>query len=102
MRRLVGASLSLWLSLGLVGTPPPFVRVLVGALLPVAVPVLFAPVLRALSREVAVLPPALFNQGHPYCLLLGTRVPLVRRPAGVLLPFAPLILLAHLLCSLFV
>ena len=72
VRRLVGASLSLWVSLGLVGAPPPFVRLLVDAPLPVVVPLLFAPVLRA-SRKVAVLPPAVFVLGLPYCLLLGLR-----------------------------
>ena len=42
---------------------------LVGALLPIAMPLLFAPVLRVLSREVAMLPLARFVLGLPCCLL---------------------------------
>ena len=71
MCRLVGASPSLRLLPGLVGAPPPFVCLLVTAPLPVAVPLLFALVLPALSREVVVLPPARFVFELPYGLLLG-------------------------------
>ena len=71
VRRLWGASLLLWLLPGLVGAPSPFVHLLVGAPLPIAVPLLCTPVLRALSREVAVVPPARFVLGLPCCLLLG-------------------------------
>ena len=71
--RLVGASLSLWVLPRLVGAPPPFVCLLVGAPLPVAVPLSFAPVLRALSRGVVVLPLARFVLGLRYCLGLVLR-----------------------------
>ena len=65
----------LWLLPGPVGATPPPARLLVlllmGALQPVAVPLLFAPVLRALSCEDVVLPLAPFVLGLPCCLLLG-------------------------------
>ena len=89
------------------GSPLSFVRLLVGAMLPVAAPLLFAHVICALSGEIALLPPARFVLGLPCCLLMGVRgllcpLSLVRRPAGVVLPFAPPLLLARLLCVLFI
>ena len=44
---------------GPVGAPPPFVRLLVGSLLPVAPPLSVAPLLCVLSLDVAMVPPAL-------------------------------------------
>ena len=73
VRPIVSASLSWWFSHGLVGACSPFVCMRVGAPLPVVVPLLFAPVLRALSREVVVPPPAQLDLGLPCCFLLGVR-----------------------------
>ena len=56
---------------GPVGPPPPFVRLLVGALLPVAPPLLVAPLLCVPSFDVVVVPLALPRLRPCYCLSPG-------------------------------
>ena len=97
---------------GLVGVPPPLVQLLVGALLPTVEPLSSAPVLRALSLLVVVLPLAAPPVGpldrlrldswalfRPLLMtrLVSTPLPLVQLLVGALLRSALPVLMAPLL-----
>ena len=82
------------------GAPPLLVRLLVGALLPIALPLPVAFLLRAPSFLVSVPPLAPAARGAPLSPLfgpVGAPPPFVRLPGGALLPVAPPLVVATLL-----
>ena len=83
VRQPEAALLSLWTLLRLVGGPPPFVCLFVGASLLAAVPLLFAPVLCVVSRESVVLPHAPFVLGLPSCYSWACGSPLCGIPRSL-------------------
>ena len=85
-----------------VGAPPFLVRLLLGASLPITLPLPVALLLRVSSFLVAVLPRAPAARKAPLSLMpgpVGAHPPFVRLLVGALLPVAPPLLVAPLLCE---